>query len=105
MENEALYNFINDACKQDDSNLDISIATLQSAIGTLQKEVEKRKAQKRQHLIADFIKVYRALVDADVTIKYEFNTDYAYSEASDSDSYGCDSTTLEMDNSNCFIFE
>lgn len=105
MENEALYNFINDACKQDDSNLDISIATLQSAIGTLQKEVEKRKKQKRQYLISDFIKAYRALVDADIKISYDFNTDYAYGVASDSESYGCDSTILEIDNDNCFMFE
>ena len=105
MENEALYNFINDACKQDDSNLDISIATLQSAIGTLQKEVEKRKHQRRQHLIDDFSKAFQALRDADVMIRYDFNTCYAFDVASDNDACGCDSTMLEMDNVNCFVFD
>jgi len=105
MENEALYNFINDACKQDDSNLDISIATLQSAIGTLQKEVEKRKHQKKQYLIDDFNKAFQALVDADVMIKYDFNTGYAFDVASDNDAYGCDSTMLELDDARCFVFD
>lgn len=105
METETLYNFINDVCKNDDTDLDVAIASLQSAIGTLQKEVEKRKNQKRQHLIDDFVNAYQALVDADVMIRYDFNTDYAYSVASDSNDWGGDSTVLEMDNINCFMFD
>ena len=105
METETLYNFINDVCKNDDTDLDVAIASLQSAIGTLQKEVEKRKNQKRQHLIDDFVNAYQALVDADVMIRYDFNTDYAYNVASDSNDWGGDSTVLEMDNVNCFMFD
>lgn len=105
MENKALYDFINDVCKNDDTDLDVAIASLQSAIGTLQKEVEKRKNQRRQHLIDDFVKAYQALVDADVMVRYDFDTDYAYGEASDSESYGCDSTVLEMDKVNSFVFD
>ena len=88
MENKALYDFINETCKNDDTDLDVAIASLQSAIGTLQKEVEKRKNQKKQHLIDNFINAYQALVDADFKISYDFNTDYAYSVASDSDAWG-----------------
>lgn len=105
MENKALYDFINETCKNDDTDLDVAIASLQSAIGTLQKEVEKRKHQRRQHLIDDFVKAYQALVNADVMVRYDFNTDYAYSVASDSDGWGCDSTVLEMDNINNFVFD
>jgi len=105
MENKALYDFINETCKNDDTDLDVAIASLQSAIGTLQKEVEKRKNQKRQHLIDDFVKAYQALVDANVMIRYDFNTDYAYSVASDSNAWGGESTVLEMDNVNCFVFD
>ena len=104
MENKAFYDFINETCKNDDTDLDVAIASLQSAIDTLQKEVEKRKHQRRQHLIDDFVKAYQALVYADVMIRYDFNTDYTYGEASDSESYGCDSTVLEMDNVNNFVF-
>jgi len=105
MENTALLNFINEACKQDDTDLDVAIASLQSAIGTLQKEVEKREHQKKQHLIDDFVKAYQALVDADIIVRYNFDTEYAYNEASDNDSYYCASTKLEMDNVNNFVFD
>lgn len=105
MENKALYDFINETCKNDDTDLDVAIASLQSAIGTLQKEVEKRKHQKRQHLIDDFSKAYQALVDADVMIRYDFDTCYAFDVASNNNSCGCDSTMLEMDNVNCFVFD
>lgn len=105
MENKVLYDFINDVCKNDDTDLDVAIASLQSAIGTLQKEVEKRKHQRRQHLIDDFVKAYQALVDADIMIRYDFQTDYAYSVASDSDAWGSDSTVLEIDNINSFVFD
>lgn len=104
MENK-LYDFINDACKNDDTDLDVAIASLQSAIGTLQKEVEKRKNQRRQHLIDDFVKAYQALVDADVMVRYDFDTEYAYRVASEDDAWGSDSTALEMDNVNCFVFD
>lgn len=105
MENKVLYDFINDVCKNDDTDLDVAIASLQSAIGTLQKEVEKRKHQRRQHLIDDFVKAYQALVDADIMIRYDFQTDYAYSVASDSNAWGSDSTVLEIDNINSFVFD
>ena len=105
MENKTLYDFINETCKNDDTDLDVAIASLQSAIGTLQKEVEKRKHQKRQYLIDDFVKAYQALVDADVMIRYDFKTDYAYSVASESDAWGSDSTVLEINNVNDFVFD
>jgi hypothetical protein len=105
MENKALYDFINETCKNDDTDLDVAIASLQSAIGTLQKEVEKREYQKRQHLIDDFVKAYQALVNADIRVRYDFDTEYAYNEASDNDSYCCSSTVLEMDNVNNFVFD
>ena len=105
MENKALYDFINETCKNDDTDLDVAIASLQSAIGTLQKEVEKRKNQRRDHLVDDFIKAYQALVDADIMVRYDFKTDYAYGKASESDAWGCDSTVLEIDNVNDFVFD
>lgn len=99
MENKALYDFINDACKQDDSNLDISIATLQSAIGTLQKEVEKRKHQKKQYLINNFRDAYQALAKANIKIKYDFDVCYV----ADAIEYS-DCAVLELDDASCFIF-
>ena len=98
MENKALYDFINETCKNDDTDWDVAIASLQSVIGTLQH-------QRRQHLIDDFVKAFQALVDADVMIRYDFNTCYAFDVASDNDACGCDSTMLEMDNVNCFVFD
>ena len=37
MENTTLLTFINEACKQDDADIDVSIAELTSAIHTLEK--------------------------------------------------------------------
>lgn len=49
MENTALLNFINEACKQDDNNIDISIAELTSAIHTLENERAKREKKNVVH--------------------------------------------------------
>lgn len=76
MENKALLNFINEVCKQDDSDIDISIAELTSAINTLKKEKEKRETKKRNLLIDNFAKAYMALCEAGITLHYEFETDY-----------------------------
>ena len=105
MENTALLTFINEACKQDDSDIDVSIAELDAAINTLKKEKAKREHQRRQHLIDDFIKAYQALVNTGIKISYDFNTDYAFEVASDSDSFGGNSTVLEMDDIDHFIFD
>lgn len=75
MENIALLNFINEACKQDDTNIDISIAELTSAIKTLEDEKRKREIQKREVLIGNFKKAYRALYENNIRVSYDFDTD------------------------------
>ena len=103
METETLYNFINDVCKNDDTDLDVAIASLQSAIGTLQKEVEKRKNQKRQHLIDDFVNAFKALREANVDIMYDFNIDYAEEAVDETKGWG-GLVVLEMDDVKSFTF-
>lgn len=73
MENTALLNFINEACKHDDTDIDISIAELTSAIHTLEKEKEKRETEKRQVLIYNFEEAYRALRNAGIRVKYDID--------------------------------
>lgn len=76
MENTALLNFINEACKQDDTDIDISIAELTSAIKTLEKEKEKRENKKREALIENFKKAYLALCNNHIRVSYYFDADY-----------------------------
>lgn len=73
MENTALLNFINEACKQDDTDIDISIAELDAAINTLKKEKERREDIKRQKLIDAFEEAYRELRKAHIRIKYDID--------------------------------
>lgn len=101
MENKALYNFINEACKQDDTDIDISIAELTSAIHTLEKEKEKRILKKRSSLIQEFLKAYTNLNEYGIKIAYLFNADYVNSMVDDiSDDY-----VLVLDDSDCFEFD
>lgn len=94
--NTAILNFINEACKQDDTNIDISIAELTSAIHTLEREKEKRETKKRQILIDDFENAFRALRNAKVRIKYDIDpsmleNDYEW-------------VAYELDDIDCFEF-
>lgn len=97
MENKALYNFINEACKQDDSDIDVSIAELTSAIHTLEKEKEKREDIKRQKLIDAFEKAYKELRKARIRIKYDIDP-----EMVDTDEYY--RQPYELDEFDCFSF-
>ena len=100
MENKALYNFINEACKQDDTDIDISIAELTSAIHTLEKEKEKREKKKRAILIDNFRKVYSTLLDNDITLSYLFSGDLIRN----SDIKYADTVNLDINDFDCFEF-
>lgn len=101
MENTALLNFINEACKQDDTDIDISIAELTSAIRTLQTEKAKREAKKRSVLIDNFKKAYLALCDNHINIAYDFESNYIHEIY---DEYS-DETCLALDDFYCFVFD
>lgn len=101
MENKALLNFINEACKQDDNDIDISIAELTSAIHTLEAERAKREKKKRDTLIDNFEKAYIALRDNHINIAYDFDADYVRDVC---DEY-CDETRLVLDDFCCFVFD
>ncbi len=73
MENKTLYDFINEVCKQDDSDIDVSIAELTSAIHTLEREKDKREDIKRQKLIDAFEEAYKELRKAHIRIKYDID--------------------------------
>lgn len=101
MENTALFNFINEACKQDDTNIDISIAELTSAIKTLEEEKGKREYKKRSILIGNFKKAYLALRENHINIAYDFEADYVndiYDEYSDE-------VRLALDDCDYFVFD
>ena len=100
MENTALLNFINEACKQDDTDIDISIAELTSAIKTLEEEKRKRENKKRSILIGNFKKAYLALRENHIYIAYDFDSDYA-NEMYDEDS---DTTRLILNDLDYFVF-
>lgn len=88
MENKALYDFINEACKQDDTDIDISIAELTSAIKTLEDEKRKRENKKRSILIGNFKKAYSALRENHICVSYLFDADYVNDMVDDiSDDY------------------
>ena len=97
MENKALYDFINEVCKQDDTDIDISIAELTSAIHTLEKEKEKRENIKRQKLIDAFEEAYKELRKAHIRIRYDVET-----ELVDTDEYY--RQPYELDELDCFSF-
>lgn len=77
MENKALLNFINEACKQDDSDIDVSIAELTSAIHTLEQERKKRERKKYSILDDNFRKAYLALCENHIHVAYDFDAEYA----------------------------
>ena len=97
MENKALYDFINEACKQDDTDIDISIAELTSAIHTLEKEKGKRENIKRQKLIDAFEEAYKELRKAHIRIRYDIDT-----ELVDTAEYY--RQPYELDELDCFSF-
>ena len=101
MENKALLNFINEVCKQDDSDIDISIAELTSAIHTLENERAKREKKKRDTLIDNFEKAYIALRDNHIHIAYDFEADYVHDIY---DEYS-DETRLVLDDFCSFVFD
>lgn len=101
MENTALLNFINEACKQDDTDIDVSIAELTSAIKTLEDEKRKRENKKRSILIGNFKKAFLALRENHINVAYDFDADYAntmYDEYSDT-------TRLVLDDCDYFVFD
>jgi len=101
MENTALLNFINEACKQDDNDIDISIAELTSAIHTLEEEKRKRENKKRSILIGNFKKAFLALRENHINVAYDFEANYAhemYDEFSDE-------VRLILDDCDYFVFD
>lgn len=97
MENKALLNFINEVCKQNDSDIDVSIAELTSAIHTLEREKDKREDIKRQKLIDAFEEAYKELRKAHIRIKYDIDP-----EMVDTSDYYCQ--PYELDEFDCFSF-
>lgn len=104
MNNKALLNFINEACKQDDTDIDISIAELTSAIHTLEKEKEKRETKKRSILVDNFRKAYLALRDNHISIAYDFNAEYTHEMYHESSAYS-DEVRLTLDDFASFAFD
>lgn len=100
MENIALLNFINEACKQDDTDIDISIAELTSAIKTLEDEKRKRENKKRSILIGNFKKAFLALRENHINVAYDFDANYA-NEIWDEYS---DEVRLTLDDCDYFVF-
>lgn len=100
MENTALLNFINEACKQDDTDIDISIAELTSAIKTLEDEKRKRENKKRSMLIGNFKKAYLTLRENHINVAYDFDANYT-NEIWDEDS---DEVRLVLDDCDYFVF-
>ena len=103
MDNKALYDFINEACKQDDTDIDISIAELTSAIHTLETEREKRENKKRNILIDNFKKAYLALCENNVHVAYDFDAKYVRKEQDDY--YYEDDIRLDLDDFCNFVFD
>ena len=103
MDNKALYDFINEACKQDDTDIDISIAELTSAIHTLEKERDKRESLRKQNLIDNFKMAFNALREANVDIICNFNIDYVMEEVDEAKDWR-DNVILEMDDIKSFTF-
>ena len=103
MENKALLNFINEACKQDGTDIDISIAGLTSAIHTLETEKEKRENKKRNILIDNFKKAYLALCDNHIHVTYDF--DAKYIKKKQDDYYYEDNIHLDLDDFYSFVFD
>lgn len=101
MENTALLNFINETCKQDDTDIDISIAELTSAIKTLEDEKRKRENKKRSMLIGNFKKAYLTLRENHINVAYDFDANYA-NEIRDEDS---DEVRLVLDDCDYFVFD
>lgn len=100
MENTTLLNFINEACKQDDTDIDISIAELTSAIKTLEDEKRKRENKKRSILIGNFKKAFLALRENHINVAYDFDANYA-NEIWDEYS---DEVRLTLDDCDYFVF-
>lgn len=100
MDNKALYDFINEACKQDDSDIDVSIAELTSAIHTLEKEKAKREKKRRAILIDNFRKAYLTLLDNDINLSYLFSGNYIRN----SDIKYADTVNLDINDFDCFEF-
>lgn len=100
MENIALLNFINEACKQDDTDIDITIAELTSAIKTLEDEKRKRENKKRGILIGNFKKAFLALHENHINVAYDFDANYA-NETWDEDS---NEVRLALDDCDYFVF-
>lgn len=102
MDNKALYDFINEACKQDDTDINISIAELTSAIHTLEKEKEKRERKKYNILVDNFKKAYLALYDNHIHVAYDFDAKYVREEQDD---YYDDDIRLDLDDFCNFVFD
>lgn len=100
MDNKALFTFINEACQQDDSDIDVSIAELTSAIHTLEKEKERREKKRRGILIDNFRKAYATLLDNDITLRYLFDGDYIRN----SDIKYANTVSLGINDFDCFEF-
>ena len=101
MDNKALLNFINEVCKQDDSDIDGSITELTSAIRTLEEERGKRENKKRSILIGNFKKAFLTLRENHINVAYDFEADYAhgmYDEFSDE-------VRLVLDDCDYFVFD
>jgi len=101
MDSKALYDFINEACKQDDSDVDVSIAELTSAIRTLEEEKRKRENKKRSILIGNFKKAFLTLRENHINVAYDFEANYAhgmYNEFSDE-------VRLVLDDCDYFVFD
>ena len=72
MEEKALFDFVDEMCKQNDTDFDASFTKL---LYTLEKEKERRRDEKRQKLIDAFEEAYKELRKAHIRIKYDIDTE------------------------------
>jgi hypothetical protein len=100
MEEKALFNFVNEACKQNDTDFDASFTKMVSAFDILEREKAKRKAKKRNDLIDAFKDAYRNLIKEGIQVNYDFEMDYLENQISK----WSDTAVLILDDTDAFEF-
>ncbi len=94
MEEKALSYFIDEMCKQNDTDFDANFTKL---IYALEREKERRRDEKREKLINAFEEAYKELRKAHIRIKYDIDPEMVDT----SDYYR---QPYELDEFDCFSF-
>lgn len=94
MEEKAVFDFVNEMCKQNDTDFEASFTKLLYA---LEREKERRRDEKREKLINAFEEAYKELRKAHIRIKYDIDPEMVNT----SDYYR---QPYELDEFDCFSF-